>query len=342
MYRTLFRIQRGTIYLLAACVVLDVVLVLLFSGYLQTQWHHMNSAPCADSTTLTVTTQVCQSYVSRFFGSPIEKFLARNSLLILGTAFGITLGVSAVARELSAGTVKLAWSTSITRREWLCKKALLNLTLLLVLLIPVALANIGFILASDPERGKSVSASAINMLRAWGFYGFGLGVLAMMLTFVFGLLVKSPGRTAFVAALVLVLITLVGYPSLTTIATTHRMEVAAQTFSPDVNSGNNAAPKSPPLGSIEVNTRLEPRKKWGPLSEKESVAMMSAQMACQAHVKGIDSWNICIDRLKLHYVQTYIDPKDFVMWQARGLFLCWLASLALFILVYRLVARVRA
>jgi ABC-2 family transporter len=65
----------------------------------------------------------CSDFVNRFFQDNRGSFLAVTAVvLVLPALIGLFWGAPLIARELEAGTHRLAWNQSITRARWLAVK----------------------------------------------------------------------------------------------------------------------------------------------------------------------------------------------------------------------------
>jgi len=65
----------------------------------------------------------CSGFVNRFFQEHQDPFLAVTALvLVLPALIGLFWGAPLIARELEAGTHRLAWNQSVTRTRWLAVK----------------------------------------------------------------------------------------------------------------------------------------------------------------------------------------------------------------------------
>jgi hypothetical protein len=114
----------------AALAVLAIMVLLGLTGPHLLSVYNTVVAPCAAHGN-------CAFVTANFRGIDSElTHLSSSAVLIAPVLFGIFLGAPLVARELEAGTYRLAWTQSVTRTRWIATR------LTLVILVSVVLTGL--------------------------------------------------------------------------------------------------------------------------------------------------------------------------------------------------------
>ncbi len=143
--------------------------------------------------------------------------LVMLGFLVVAILAGALLGSQLVSREIERGTAPTVWSLARSRLRWFAPRAAVALALLLVLVIPLAVA--GQFLEGAIEPTVDPSASMIDLpTRGLGLLSVAIGTFAagLFLGAVFGRMLPALLVTAFaggvVIAAVALLPALVGQP----------------------------------------------------------------------------------------------------------------------------------
>ncbi|HXS63026.1 MAG TPA: ABC transporter permease subunit [Streptosporangiaceae bacterium] len=208
--------------LVAGCVLAGLAILLLSTGFGVAHLYHDSGLPgCPD-------TRACQHalfvFSNELRGSIYEfVFYLSIALIYLAPALiGAFWGAPLVAREAETGTLRLAWSQSVSRSRWLLVKvAMLGLTAMAV----AGLLSLMLYLWSQPayKAGKYASAhgpSGLSITRLSpllfgtnGIAPIGYAAFAFAVGLAAGVLIKRtlPAMAVTLAVLALVL---VGWPAL--------------------------------------------------------------------------------------------------------------------------------
>lgn len=112
-------------------------------------------------------------------GDEADRFFA--VLIGFPVVAGVLVGVPIVSREIEQGTAVLPWTLSGRRRRWLLRRVAVAIGVLLVALVPLALAADGLEAARNPlvAANQSFGSEALRggVLVARGLAGLGLGVV---------------------------------------------------------------------------------------------------------------------------------------------------------------------
>lgn len=134
-------------------------------------------------------------------------------VLLLPAAIGAFWGAPLLARELEAGTHRLAWAQSVTRTRWLLTKLALTAAAAVVVAGTASLALSRWVAPIDAAVAKTGDQGGLYLARvapvvfpARGIVPIGLALFALMLGVVAGLLVR---RTLPAMAITLVVFLMV-------------------------------------------------------------------------------------------------------------------------------------
>ena len=122
----------------------------------------------------------------------------RNIIALLGVvlaaSLGVVLGAGAVASDLENGTVRLAWTQSITRTHWFTTKILVGVGSVAILTMPLSITFNWWVHASRYDLRISPNGFAISgwMLLVVGVFAFAVAVFV-------GTLIRRAGWTVAVA-----------------------------------------------------------------------------------------------------------------------------------------------
>jgi hypothetical protein len=108
-------LQARTQTAIAAAALAAVAVLVLVTGPRLLHLYHVDVATCQGSACTAATTAFLASYRwMQVFAPPV--------LLVLPALLGMFWGAPLVARELEAGTFRMAWTQSVTRKRWLAVK----------------------------------------------------------------------------------------------------------------------------------------------------------------------------------------------------------------------------
>lgn len=149
----------------------------------------------------------CSDATSKFLnsvaGSITDKVHNLNNgvMYVLPAIIGVFWGAPLIARELEAGTYRLAWNQSVTRRRWLATK-LLTIGLATVTVAGLLSLMVTWWMSSIDHAGKNMLSPAIFGAR--GVIPIGYAAFAFMLGVVVGVVIRRtvPAMAATLAIVV--------------------------------------------------------------------------------------------------------------------------------------------
>jgi hypothetical protein len=191
MIWTSWRQQRSLVVAFVVVTLAFVALMLITGLHEQSLWNHYMARPCkGGSINPGQNANFCGSLVAGLFvANRVNPFVAIVGIA-LGPLFAAILGVSAVAREVERRTTRLAWTQSVSRSQWLADKYFVNVTLLVVILLPTSLMMSWW--NSAAHYGARVTPKSFPIA---GFMSLFYAVFAFTLVVTLGLFIRRAGWT---------------------------------------------------------------------------------------------------------------------------------------------------
>ena len=245
---------------------------------------------------------------------------------LLVVLLGVLLGAGAVARDLERGTVRLAWTQSVTRTRWYVTKVLVGLGSIVIILVPMSLTLNWWVHASS--YGARISPKAFDLS---GWMPLMISVLSFAIAVIVGVLLRRVGWTTAVALAVLVLIG-IGEQGVRYQLVPHSIVTYATAM---VTKGST---------TVGVTYGAAPASSWvlynglDPVNVDTVPSSWSATLAMNARLQTCENKSLagpsqveprCLRKLGLRNVSVYVADRQFWTLQLRdgGLFLLGAALL---------------
>jgi hypothetical protein len=137
---TAWRQQRSLVVAMTTVAAIAAVLLVLLGRHESELWRNYLTNPCKGNVRASTKYQgVCAGRLQAVLNVGQFNKIATIFGLLVGPLFGSILGVNAVARELEAGTTRLAWTQSYSRPRWLMSKLSVNGAFLVAIFVPLCL-----------------------------------------------------------------------------------------------------------------------------------------------------------------------------------------------------------
>jgi len=342
MIKSLYRIQRRTINLLALAALVYVAFTLMEGMDRIHAWNYYASHHCWSAPHGSALARICRNKQERLWPLGVTWFL-NVFPYVFALISALMLATDGVIREIERRSVRLAWSASLSRREWLVLKVKFNLAALFATLTPVVLARNWFVVANAKMLPTMKDWSPVlDDFRLRALLPFGIAIAVFSVALFVGLYVR---REFFTYAIALGICISIGSGGIQYWEKEIPTQVASYESTTQPTSENSWGLSAAPRDSHIVRSQVLPVTSFMAISQKVSDRNDSRLYSCIFKGSTKETWETiegtCLGRLKLHLVDWYVPTSEFVTIQASLLVTFSLLALLLFALSLRKIALVR-
>ena len=306
---TAWRQQRSLVVTMTTVAAIAAILLVLMGRYENEVWHSFLASPCKGNQSVSAAYQnVCVGRFQKVQSAGHFNTVAMYFGVLLGPLFGSILGVSAVARELEAGTTRLAWTQSFSRPQWLMSKLSVNGAILVAIFVPLCLIYDWWVTAA--HYGARISPSAFPIS---GFLPLAYSLVAFSLVVLLGLFLRRAGWSLVTGLLLTAVVVFVVEIGIRPILVSPQFVVVSPT---EITVGSSSGFYS--AGGVPANS-------WGRgdgyapkgIKATPSVQMLSEYSdkltQCMITPRGQtrSGFDYCIRHLGIEEVGLYVPGSDF-------------------------------
>ncbi|MHB1209099.1 MAG: ABC transporter permease subunit [Acidimicrobiales bacterium] len=321
-----WRLQRSVYFFFVAATLVIIGLVITNGLHTQSLLHQWNGAPCHAGNGFSVKYQnYCNHLFQQFASSKSHDQFFVMMAVIPTAVLGLLLGANLVGAELDRKTVRVAWTQSISRRQWLTSKVIVSISSLVILAVPLCLTYTWWISTVKYAPRVTTTAFAYD-----GWLPLVTGIFAFALATFIGTLLRHPGWTIAATLIVMALV-----------MWTMQNEVRPNLVPLHTAIVHTALTSKGPATALMYSNRT-PQDSWtifqgyAPLNSGNAVPtsaeenrLMLAMERCTPGQPNETVYVTCLQKLGLRSEQIYVADNEFWALQMRegGLYLLGTALL---------------
>jgi ABC-type transport system involved in multi-copper enzyme maturation permease subunit len=306
---TAWRQQRSLVITMTTVAVVAAILLIFMGKHESEVWRSFLANPCKGNADVSAANQnVCGVRLQKVVSAGRFNKIAMIFGVLLGPFFGSILGVNAVARELEVGTTRLAWTQSLSRPRWLASKFSVNVTILLVIFVPLCLIYDWWNAAA--HYGARISPLAFPIA---GFLPLAYSLVAFSLAVLLGLFLRRAGWSLATGLLLTAVVVLVVEIGIRPILVSPQFVVVS---SSEISLGSSIGFYSEggvPLNSWGRGNGYAPKGTKSTPSAQTLIVYSNKMNQCMSTPRGHtpSGSEYCVTHLHVENVGLYVPGSDF-------------------------------